>query len=65
MGRGACDGCPFLTPELASFALAMVTLNTEEDCGIYAFADTLKPIHDPIRKDMKINEALTVGQAVC
>ena len=50
---------------MASFALAMVTLNTEEDCGIYAFADTLNPIHDRIRKDMKINEVLTVGREVC
>ena len=65
MRLGACDGCPFLTPDMASFALAMVTLNTEEDCGIYAFADTLNPIHDRIRKDMKINEVLTVGREVC
>ena len=64
MGWGACDGCPFLTPDLASFALAMVTLNTEDDCGIYAFASSLTPV-TKIHKDMTINQALASVQSVC
>ena len=64
MEWGACEGCPFLTPAVASFAMAMVTLNTEENCGIYAFGGQLICINDRIRKEMTVQQALSAGKKV-
>ena len=64
MNYSGCEGCPFLTPAVASFAMAMVTMNIEENCGVYAFGSELQPIGDKIKKEMTIQQALSAGQKV-
>ena len=64
MNYSGCEGCPFLTPAVASFAMAMVTMNIEDSCGIYAFGSQLQSINDRINKNMTIQQAINVGAQV-
>ena len=59
-----CYGCEQLTPAAASFAMAMVTMNIEEHCGVYAFGGHLENISHRLNKDMTIDEACKVGREV-
>ena len=65
MTWSGCYGCELITPAVASFALAMVTWNIEEDCQVYAFGGNLERIDGQLRRDMTINEAMRVGSSVC
>ena len=59
-----CYGCDQLTPAVASFALAMVTWNIEDDCKVFAFGGTLENIENRLKKDMTIDEAVRAGRGV-
>ena len=57
-------GCEQLTPAVASMALAMVTLQIEDDCRQMAFGGELEDISENLNKDINITEAIKVGQSV-
>jgi len=64
MTWSGCYGCDQLTPAVASFALALVTWNIEDDCKVFAFGGNLENIEDRLRKDMTVDQAVAAGRKV-
>ena len=65
MGFSGCFGCEFMTPAMASVAMAMVTWNIEDNCEVMAFGGSFKSLKDrELRRNMTITEAMRATKGV-